>query len=251
MSIIETIGEGGFYPQMPSDGPADSPSGLYSPVGPAAPTTDDSDPIASVHATFEHVAKHYGKHLDSADELAAAHAGGQPLLTQQGADGVRRSFADTPAAKQIEQGLARTDFHVAQAEDRLQQVRESLKPADDTASQLKATRDWARIKSVLDGTPGGRVVSAARAAVVNASADTLPVLAEEISAYLESRGAPAGFIGDVLAAKVPELAEAQRNVKAAHQARSVIQHNASVLTKNIRSGQRIRTGLLDPRTVGK
>ena len=78
---------------------------------------------------------------------------------------------------------------------------------------------WTRSKNPA------KLVAAAQDVVANADAENVPTICEELSAYLASKGVPAGWIPAALAEKVPGLADAQTAAILANRQRDVLAQN--------------------------
>jgi hypothetical protein len=133
---------------------------------------------------------------------------------------------------------------VAQAEARAEQIRRGLSPEHDTAGELRAQRALDRAIRKWDSHDGPKLAASVREDLLNADPTELAVLAREAAPYLESRGVPSSFVEPVLGEKVPELAQAEAELKKAKQAQTVTRHNASTVRNAIREG-RLAAALAD------
>ena len=120
---------------------------------------------------------------------------------------------------------------------------------DDVASQIAAQRYWNRTQRTLDAmkdTP--KVAAAARDLVANADAKAVPVIAEELKSYLDSRNVPTGWLPDALADKIPGLADAQADATLKARQRDVLAQNHATLTRAIEKDL-AASPMLDPYKV--
>src|SRR5262249_41212261 len=121
----------------------------------------------------------------------------------------------------------------------------------DTASELRAQRDWERHRGVFDGQDGGKLAAAAQQALSHTEADELGTLAVELPAYLQSRGLPADWLEPALAQANPALGAARRELAKRSRQRTIVSYNAAALRNGIRTGHAVHA-LVDPsKGVGK
>ncbi|WP_142281137.1 hypothetical protein [Mycobacterium palustre] len=113
-------------------------------------------------------------------------------------------FALSDAASALPQALDAAQAHADEAQAKVDDLLEDQHVGDDVASQIAAQRVWARTQRVLDSiSDGAKVGAAARDLVKNAPESELPVIAEELGAYLTSRGVPTGWLNGARAQRVP------------------------------------------------
>jgi hypothetical protein len=101
----------------------------------------------------------------------------------------------------------------------------------DVAGQIAAQRFWARTQRSLDGlTNGAKAVNAARDIISKATAAQIPVLSEELSSYLASRGLPVDWLPQALAVKIPGMAEANADATLKQRQIAIVAGNHAILT---------------------
>lgn len=160
---------------------------------------------------------------------------------------LRRTFENTDAAVALDAHEAAVERQLAAARERKQQVRDAMTTAgQDTASELRSGRAWDRTRRTLDAKSDGAVVSAVADAFRHARPGELPVLAEEVTPYLESRGVPTEFVDDLIAQADPEYAAACADVRLAEKQYAVCKWNADKVRKEIHGGYQSEVGLVDP-----
>lgn len=211
---------------------------------PPIPTSDLPDPggrtpVERAHRTQQAVAADYTR-------WRAAHSkdiSPDVLKANAGAYGVSNPALALPGV---------LDAVKADAEGSAKRVNDLIKSnrvGDDVASQLAATRFWARAQRTLDAQRyGAKVVAAAQNLVATASAAEIPVLAEELSDYLASRSIPTGWLSAALASKIPGLADASADATLKARQHAVVAANHQKLFKAIQSDTAVPQ-LIDPSTM--
>jgi hypothetical protein len=187
-------------------------------------------PVAQANSAISSVNKLLAQHIEEKQSQASR-------FTPDGLSAEIRSFANTPAARAVDEYEHLVDERVSQAEARAEQVRRGLSPDHDTAGELRAQRALDRAIRKWDTHDGGKLAASVREDLLNADPTELAVLAREAAPYLESRGVPSSFVGPVLAEKVPELAQAEAELKKAKQAQTVTHYNANTVRNAIREGR--------------
>jgi hypothetical protein len=195
--------------------------------------------VAQANSAIASVNKLLARHIEEKQSQAGRYS-------HDGLSAEIRSFANTPAARAVDEYENLVNERVAQAEARAEQIRRGLSPDHDTAGELRAQRALDRaIRNWDSQDGGGKLAASVREDLLNADPTELAVLAREAAPYLESRGVPSSFVEPVLAEKVPELAQAEAELKKAKQAQIVTRHNASTVRNAIREG-RPAVALADP-----
>ncbi len=116
----------------------------------------------------------------------------------------------------------------------------------DVAAQLAADRFWRRTERTLDSIKDqGKLVSAARELIANATDAELPVVAEEIGSYLTSRGAPTGWLNTALGRRIPGADDLRADAALKNKRVAVLNQNHNSLTKAFAAGTPTPP-LLDP-----
>jgi hypothetical protein len=118
----------------------------------------------------------------------------------------------------------------------VQATLKALSPPGDTAEELRRQRVLDRTLRKLDKARDvGSVTQAAREMLEQATPDELPVLVQEIPHYLDDAGAPADWVPKVVAAKAPQLAEAQTRLATAKQAQVLSRAAAKLVRDGVRN----------------
>lgn len=107
----------------------------------------------------------------------------------------------------------------------------------DVAAQLAADRFWRRTERTLDSIKDStKVVAAARDLVKNASDSELPVINEELSAYLSSRGVPSEWLNAALAQRIPGVDDLRDDAALKSKRVAVLTLNHNALVKAFANG---------------
>lgn len=184
----------------------------------------DARPIVAAAALLRDAAAKFEKHIASIDPAPFTPEG---LHNQIGA------FAESPAAQQIDDAIGLAAQREADAEAHVADVLAKLSPQGDVAAELRSTRAWNRAQRQLDAVPSDRVPEMARTLIANADDAELGVLLQELPSFLASKGQASDWLTLVVAERLPELADAQRKLKLARQARPQIEFDAQRLRDRI------------------
>lgn len=235
--------------------PGQEPGG--NPFAPQAPAIATSGTPAEQH--WQHTSytrREQAKHLAAVDEWEARENAVAPVVAMTDAQRelhaevkteLRRTFENTGAAAALDVHEAAIERQLAEAKARKSQVRGAMTTTGhDAASELRDTRTWNRTRRTLDAKDNGAVVSAVADVFRHARPSELPVLAEEVTPYLESRGVPTEFVDDLIAQADPEYAAACADVRLAEKQHAVCRWNAEKLRKEIHDGYQSEVGLVDP-----
>lgn len=180
---------------------------------------------AQAMAALEHAKTLHAKHLqDLGDE--------RRHYSTEGYNKQVAAFASTEAAVAADLALQKSEQRTEESRARVGQVRKSISPDGDVASELRANRSWNSAVRVLDKAEDGKVAEAARQLLAKAEGVELGVLAKELGSYMESRGSSAeGWLDASIAEIVPELASANAELQRAEQALQIVKYNHGALTK--------------------
>lgn len=216
----------GFSHQQPTIDPvAPAPPPPPTPVlNTQARPKDDAKPIAAAAALLKNAAKKFEHHIASVNPAG---------LDQARLHSEISAFAKSPAAAQIDEALAIAERREAEAQQAVADIVAGLSPQGDTAQELRNSRAWERAARQLDAAPGDHIAEVARKLVANSTDDELGVLLAELPAYLDAKGAGSDWLEHVTAARVPELAAAQKAAQKAAQSRQIVAHDAALLRGRI------------------
>jgi hypothetical protein len=160
-----------------------------------------------------------------------------------------RALADSEAAKAVDaaENAAIEDERMKQ--QKVDEIRNEMNTnAGDAATQTLAQRYWEREQPILDALDAGKAAHTARQAMSRANPVDRAVLAEELPAWLESKGLPTDWIEPVLAQVNPELGQAKRELAEATHHRTVISFDANAVRTGIANGHPAYK-LVDPATL--
>ncbi len=144
------------------------------------------------------------------------------------------AFSVSDAALTLPEVLAAVKAEADEATQKTSELIKGTRVGADVASQLQAQRVWARAQRNLDAIKDpAKLVAAAQNLVANADDSQIPVLAEELSEYMDSRSAPTGWLPAALASKIPGLADATDNATVLTKQHAILQHNHRALTSAI------------------
>ena len=156
-------------------------------------------------------------------------------------------FGTTDAARSLQPAL---DAVKAEADESTQRLADAVKSArvpDDQA--IQAQRIWSRLQRKLDAAQGpAQKASVARDLIDSAEGLTLATLQEELPDYLESSGAPTGWLPAAFAARIPAAADAVASGTKLAKAHAILQRNHQALTRAIEKDTDVPP-LLDPTRV--
>jgi hypothetical protein len=207
-------------------------------VNAPAPTFDAGDAFETADAYTRYAARRY------AETIEAVGAQG---FDERGKAAVIESFGQTGAAQAVDTAIEAADAEVGRLAEEVVAERDKLAPANDTATQLAASRTWDRGKHSLEaakGTGGASVVTAARNLVRDAKPGELAVLSEELKPWLAAEGLPTEWIDGELARQAPALAEAQAKHREAELRVLRLKHNAGVVRRAYGTHQKVNEHLL-------
>lgn len=235
--------------------PGPEPGG--NPFAPQVPAIATSGTPAEQHwATVNYARREQAKHLaavrdwetrENAKAPVVALTDAQRELHAEVMTELRRTFETTGAAMAPDVHQAAVAEQLAEAKARKQQVRDAMTTAgQDTASELRSGRTWDRTRRTLDAKSDGAVVSAVADVFRHARPSELPVLAEEVTPYLESRGVTTEFVDDLIAQADPEYAAVCADVRLAEKQYAVCKWNTDKVRKEIHDGYQSEVGLVDP-----
>jgi spore coat protein CotF len=205
-------------------------NGAAAPQAPAARQPTRDTVVSRAYSGLVDVTKAQQKHNDKV-RANAKH------LNQEGLRAQLASFADSDEAKSVAGIEASVDQLVAQKQAEVDASLKALSPVGDTAEELRNDRAWGRTERKLAAAKDiGKVTQTARQALEQANPAELGVLLQQIPSYLESVGAPTNWINDVVAHKVPELAEKRDTLATAKQAQAMNRTAAKLVLDGIRDG---------------
>jgi len=184
----------------------------------------DARPVAAAAELLRNAATKFEQHLGTIDPTPFTEIG----LHQQ-----ISAFANSPAAKQIDEAISLVNQRDAAAKATVADVLRGLSPQGDTASELRNTRAWDRARRQLDAVHTERVAEAARTLIGGSDDDELGVLLAELPSYLASKGSSSEWLETSVGQRVPALADAQRKAVLATQARQIVERDAGALRKRI------------------
>lgn len=200
-------------------------------------SVDGTTPIGLAQATIEQSLDAYSYEIDALDRSRYSPEGLNDRLKEIGKGPLEAiSHAENVATQTL-----RT------AEQQREQVLQSLSPNGDTAAELRATRQWARDKAILDAASDGGLTQVAANMLRTSTVEQLGVRLQEMDAYLTARGARADFINPVAAQVSPEYGQAIERVNRAEQSAAVIKSNARRAAEHIRQGTKVVVPLVDAR----
>lgn len=147
-------------------------------------------------------------------------------------------FSVSDAALALKPALDAAKAHAAEAQAKLDAAVSGQKvDASDVAAQLAAERFWRRTERTLDSIKdGAKVAATARDLVRNASDSELPVINEELSAYLSSRGVPTAWLNDALARRIPGVNDLRDDAALKSKRVAVLALNHNGLVKALANG---------------
>jgi hypothetical protein len=178
----------------------------------------------------------------------------QKRITDPGViQGMLAGFAKSETAQRIAADEQRLNDLVASKEQAKQEVWTDLTKYDENGREHR-DRAWERTQYQLhraqEDPSGSSTVNTARKAIQQASRDELPVLLNEMPLWLENRGLPTEFIEAEVIAKIPELAEAQRDLDATRRDAMVVRHDLGFIQRGIDNRQPgPEQCLIDPQAV--
>jgi hypothetical protein len=156
-------------------------------------------------------------------------------------------FSVSDAALALKPALDAARAHADEAQAKVDAaVKGQRVDTTDVAAQLAADRFWRRTERTLDSIKDqGKLASAAHDLIANATDAELPVVAEEIGAYLSSKGAPTGWVNTALAQRIPGVDDLRADAALKSKRLAVLNANHNALTKAFAAGTPT-PALLDP-----
>ncbi|MEZ0363417.1 hypothetical protein ACAG26_06890 [Mycobacterium sp. pUA109] len=201
--------------------PKPQPATLQLPIATAMTHPAGATAAQKAWADAQHAATKLDEYVNG---LRAAAA--DPKYTS---DNVREhiaAFADTEAGRAVTRSVETVRATAEAAQLAAQRALGRIVGQEgDTAAELRNSRFWARTERLLDAIDNGAYLGKVSDLVRNANPNELGVLAQELPAYLESKGADAGFVDTLLAEAAPEYGAAKRRVTAANQALLIAEAN--------------------------
>lgn len=255
------------YGQQPAAGRSVAPSPMnyqpqpqpYTPVQPATHVAGTAKPRTSVVPHAEVPARWsgdtYTQQWQSAlENIAADHAkflqecqAYEKDLMPEALVDLRHAFANTEAGKlatvAAEAYQGRTDL----ADQKVQAVIDALAAqVDAPGSGSRPIRVRDRLQRAVDKAEPGQVATVVAKAIADASDGDLPCLIAEVPAMLKAAEVGEGFLPQVLAQRIPELAEAMEEQRRAEMSRQCIAQNAKRVQDCIRNAEPLRVPLVSP-----
>ncbi|MBZ4581103.1 hypothetical protein [Mycobacterium avium] len=197
-------------------------------------------PVAQSYSAITNANEQLGRYVEQVEKS-------KDRYTPEGLAEQLSAFANTDAARAVEEYTQRVTERVEQAQAAVDEARGKLVTSPDVASQLAAQRLWDRQRRLLDALDGGALASTASAALKSADPAALATLVEELPSYVQSRGVPVDFLEPVIESVAPELGKARRELSRARQAETITKHNSRVVREAIQHGRPAAPGTLaDP-----
>jgi hypothetical protein len=196
----------------------------------AAAARTEGTVAQQAHAAIVHGQNEFRKHIEATDRIRGnfTDAGYQAQIT---------AFQNTSAAKSVDSALESVTARRDAAAANVAQVRKSLSPNGDVASELRATRYRDRVVRTLDAKDRGQLFTAARELLAEASREELGVLLVELPPYLQSRGSTSDWIDAEVGRIVPEYGAAQSQLNRAEQAQQIVRQNAQFARNAFATGR--------------
>ena len=207
--------------------------------------------VQQAHKTILHARDEHRKHLAQTEEIRS----------HLSAEGYKARLAEfqntpcclmsrcarrrTPAAKAVDRMFEAVTARRDEAVANVAQVKRSLSPAGDAATEMRATRLRDRVIRTLDTKDQAQLFDAANQLLAGASREELGVLLQELPSYLQSRGGTADWIDDAVGQLVPEFAAARAQAKLAEQAYQIARTNVDFARKSFGT-DRPATIFVDP-----
>jgi hypothetical protein len=194
--------------------------------------------VQQAHKTILHARDEHRKHLAQTEEIRSH-------LSAEGYKARLAEFQNTPAAKAVDRMFEAVTARRDEAVANVAQVKRSLSPAGDAATEMRATRLRDRVIRTLDTKDQAQLFDAANQLLAGASREELGVLLQELPAYLQSRGSTTDWLDSAVAAIVPEFAAARARAKLAEQAYQIARTNVDFAHKSFGT-DRPATIFVDP-----
>jgi hypothetical protein len=218
--------------------PDTPPSDGFTPSIPAARFTG-GDAIGQADARIRYGVRQLGEHL----EFVKAN---EHRFTAEGRQAAVAAFSDTDAGGDIDAALADAEAYRDEARAAVESERAKLVTADDTASQIRAQRDWERSRTTVEAQQNvGQQIATARKLLADAQTpQAVATLAEEVAPYLASKGLPTDWIDAELAKAAPGYGAAKAEAVQRERQEMKVRHNARVAKQAAADGR-----LPDPRIL--
>jgi hypothetical protein len=194
---------------------------------PPVPTTELPDPGGDTpHA------RAYNRQRQVAEDYTNWRASHSPDILPDDLKANAGAYANSAPARQLAPALRDAEADTAQANDRLSDALDGQTVAPE--QENRARRVWDRYVRLLDSKSGpAQVSAAARDLVASADPADIPVLREELPAYLDAKQAPRDWLPAALAAKVPAAAQAAAEAKLKAKQLDMLRSNHARLTNSI------------------
>jgi hypothetical protein len=190
----------------------------------------DGTTVEKAHAAMVHAKNSFQNHVEKTDENKHLYSG-------EGYRDQIAKFADTDAARAVDQAVAQVRERAEKASAQVDRLRRDLSPAGDAATELRATRFWNRTRGVLDSLESGKIFGAAQDLIRNADREQLGVLLQELPDWLTAHGHANDWLDTVVDQVVPEYGSARKQAKLAKQALLIAEQNAKTLHRSFANGQ--------------
>lgn len=235
----------------------------YTPVQPATHVAGTAKPRTSVMPNIEAPARWSGDTFtqewsSALENIAADHAKflqecqayERDLMPQAFAD-LRHAFRDTEAGKLATAAADAYKGRSDLADQKVAAILDSLAAQADTpGSGSRPIRVRDRLQRAIDKCQPGQVATVVAKAIADAPDSDLPTLIQEAPSMLQTAEVAGEFLTQVLAQRIPELAEAMAEQKKAEQSRQCIALNAKRVQDCIRTAEPLRVPLVNPVTLG-
>lgn len=211
---------------------------LAAPTPVAAKTPPDTA-IGRANAGLDAVNAQLGEYLEGVRQTASQYS-------EEGLKARLAGFGQTAQAQAVEEHRRAAHERAAQLKAEADAILRNVSTVGDSvAEQLKAQRDWARRKALLDNeTNIAKVAAEARRLVESSDRGELPTLLEELPDYLASRNVPVSAINPAAEHRVPEYRAAQQKAQRAEMAAKVIDSKANAVGRAIAAGNALPDGAL-------
>jgi hypothetical protein len=164
---------------------------------------------------------------------------------------LRHSFRDTESARLASTAADAYQGRTELAHQRVQAVIDGIAAqadAPDSGSRSIRVRD--RLQRAVDKAAPGEVAAVVAKAVADAPGPDLPAIVAEAPAMLQTAGVDGEFLRQVLAQRIPALADAMCEEKKSEQSRQCIAQNKKRLDECIRTAAPLRVPLVNPVALG-
>jgi hypothetical protein len=206
----------------------------------AAPQAKGDTVAEQAMSQIHGVADLFGRHLENVAEIEHRYT------DQDAIDAQVDAFKDTAAAQALTSAEEAISVRVAELQADVERQNAAL-AANFTSpeDELRAQRDWSREKERLDSTRVGNLLHEIQSALEKGSPEQRRVLAQELPAYVESRGLTTKVVDVALSTAAPELASARDRLAKAERAQAKVKHMADAVRLGIETRQpvRVKVGL--------